>query len=444
MATPRRKPQYTESFIGDESLLDLSQYGTPLKKLTTNSVPDVWKGHDKIKLEIRSPTIPTFTPTSAPVAAQPENVQTVHQLTPISDVAFRLHQTKLMIDSHKQHSHRTAIDGDNTGDGLKRGPIYYKPPSSIQSGVKTFLPPTFIKPRSNTSMEESLQSRPSWLNARKNAYMLAGGDSLGGKTLGKDVVVDDELVDDNDDVHIDEPTGEWYNPVVKIALLRQINKEKEFSRVSHNVIYIILFSILVEVWKRLVLLYLTHKLPFQNPYVYYPKDVKVSPVYSFYGTIFVKIVGLLFITNILYGSYKLFKKQDQCTDLPLTNKQREMLGLTKITGKDPLDRDQIEDERADLASKERKFKQKYNSFNKPRYTKTGLYTYGEEMPIVAVPTPHSPLDSHMNLGNIELTYSQPAGKTLHPMKKYQPDEVEKLNNKFKGTYSIDFNISDDE
>lgn len=167
-----------------------------------------------------------------------------------------------------------------------------------------------------------------------------------------------ELDDDGDlsDV-IDAPTGDWTSPVVIQALRRQVNKEKIFRSVWKNILRLAFFHLALLFAAYLHLLY---QIRFHDENAPYRNDTwsqwhrlaayKQLSDYVISTSQFLHHLQWIFILKIVFGVLRLLRPQDQCTDLPLTNKQRKLIGLKPRTSGDD-----NEDLKSDLVMKERLF-----------------------------------------------------------------------------------------
>ncbi|CAH6721676.1 hypothetical protein CLIB1444_06S07580 [[Candida] jaroonii] len=106
---------------------------------------------------------------------------------------------------------------------------------------------------------------------------------------------------------VDPVSGNWTNPVLETALKRQINKEA----VVKGIMSAVLFLLVIELGKRVM-----------------------KMAVNFDATSPASIIEGILVVKIVYGGIKLARGQDQCLDLPLSNKQRSMLGLRMIEGND--------------------------------------------------------------------------------------------------------------
>lgn len=106
---------------------------------------------------------------------------------------------------------------------------------------------------------------------------------------------------------VDPVSGNWTNPVMELALKRQINKEALVKEILTTILAILA----MELSKRVV-----------------------KMVVNFDLTSIVTLVEGIMTVYVVYNGVKLARGQDQCLDLPLSNKQRSMLGLKIIEGND--------------------------------------------------------------------------------------------------------------
>ncbi|CCH43135.1 Nucleoporin [Wickerhamomyces ciferrii] len=110
---------------------------------------------------------------------------------------------------------------------------------------------------------------------------------------------------------------EWEHPdLIKIEK-RIINKELETKKTVLNILLLLslklIFNFINLIWIKLIDPSISYEFEFLN--------------YSNKLLFFLQIICFI---NIIYGLYKIFKPQDQFTDLNLTPNQRELLGLNQI------------------------------------------------------------------------------------------------------------------
>lgn len=111
------------------------------------------------------------------------------------------------------------------------------------------------------------------------------------------------------------PPGEWMLPVVMEALERQVNKEAVFQGLWANVVRLIVFH-----FARLLC---------ESAYKFYRRK---SPWSTGTGSWWLLTwhVQWVFVGALLVGVVRLVTPQDQCRDLPLTARQRELIGLRAV------------------------------------------------------------------------------------------------------------------
>ena len=425
-------------YAGNDTTTNMEQFSTPLQKLSNNSLNDVrlpnktreflsgqdyntWEGNNDKKME------------ESPIEGNTMNLpNNSASLTPLSDVAFQLYQTKLTIDSHKGHPHHTNTFKQQQAISSGKEPIYYRPPSSSEStqyGIKSFLPPNLEK---GSIKDKASNKVPIAINAPQQDQ----------KNLS--FMKDDDEMDDIEDAN-NNPTGDWFNPIVKEALRRQPRKEVEIKRIGTNLLYLLSFRLSVAVGNYILTLYEYKRMPFQSVGGYYPPirhDHTHPGTAGFYAVLIIRVIYGIFIFNCVLSFYRLTKGQDQCLDLPLNHKQRELLGL-KIDqrAKDNLNEKEGLDDDAQLIIKQRKFESMHKSnYNLPKYTKSNIYSAHQVGPAMKVDEKlHDPSD---------LTLSNKLVKTrlIHtPSHKLKPRDTNKeLEANFHRNYNIEFNYSDDE
>lgn len=215
-----------------------------------------------------------------------------------SEIYFKLHQANL----------QSKLPTPNPDITPQKQPIYYKPPSltkGTQFGIQEFLPPSVSSGRTNKiPLERSkIQS-----------------------TKATEEVTASEV-----------PTGEWTNPIMTQALSRQINITFHIKK-CFSTSLLILLSLLVRSG--------ISKVAFLRENQWY--------AYLSWG------VGTTLALNFLASLYYVVRGQDQCNDLPLSNKQRELIGLTVVVD---------EDEDTKLLMKERQYELNHEVEKIPRYSK---------------------------------------------------------------------------
>ncbi|ABN66335.2 predicted protein [Scheffersomyces stipitis CBS 6054] len=316
--------------------------------------------------------------------------------TSLRDASFRIHQTKLMLSKEKEVQSEVKSLGNNGS------PLYYRPSTSNikdnQYGIRSFLPPNVIL-GSTDKTEQSAKNRnkvPLFVNRPPpNGTNLQGQNSVDVRQVYKQIKTqyeDDELDDNSSDPAVLNPQGEWMNPFMRQALSRQINKEDEIKKCLKNVIYLISFALLKSSVNKLLVLYelkkrssITYQLQLQYQ-KHTPSDV-LDIMDNLYVVIFGRLIIGLFVLNIIVSLMRIVQGSDPCKDLPLSDKQRELIGVEREKNNlqdtrsqllggvdDPEDR---KDEDAELILKQRKYQLNNNTDQiqkMPKYNKLSGYT----------------------------------------------------------------------
>jgi nucleoporin POM34 len=326
-------------------------FETPLKKLPNNSIGDIhFKqciDRDHILLGI------DFYDEGSDIGRVENQIHSEvsdvgNNLTPLGNAPFKFYQNQATLETPRVKS-----------------PIYYKPPSSnfkdTQYGIKSFLPPNvqLIKERTNKV--------PLLVKYNKRERDLPR--NVPGKLSPS--YIQDDLSDE--DLPSANPTGEWTNPIMKQALTRQINKEYYLKKLLKNVLYLIFFTLIKSLVGKIIILYLAKR-------VYPPVD---TSQYEIIFTIASRIIVSLFVINIIISILKLIKEQDQCLDLPLSDKQRQLIGLN-IQDRDDDEslKEHREEEVAELTLKQRQYQlHDQQSYKLPKYSKINGYQEEERIEI---------------------------------------------------------------
>ncbi|KAI5958993.1 uncharacterized protein KGF55_005647 [Candida pseudojiufengensis] len=310
-----------------------------------------------------------------------KNTASNQQEPSLSDINFRLLQTKLAINEEK---YKSSIAKDKIQKNDR--PLYYQPPSSsdkdIYNEIKDCLPP-------NVNISENLKS-PS--KTKYNIPKLYNYETTVKTHDYKDVIdsiknefANEDLIDFNPEY--DNPTGIWESPIVKEAIARQIDLEYYMKVFIRNILYLLIILLFRSLFKKGIILYELH-LKAQPLYIQMIKtgiDKKIedgSLIDSFYFILVSRLICLPSIINILFSFFKLMKGQDQCWDLPLSTKQRKLLGLNyknKYDGSIDIDED------AELTLKQRRYDTDHVIPYKPipKYVKNNESTkHGNRIPLI--------------------------------------------------------------
>ncbi|CUM46386.1 uncharacterized protein AC631_03097 [Debaryomyces fabryi] len=440
-STPVPQKVYSADYLytANDTTTDMEQFSTPLQKLSNNSLNDVRlpnKGREVLPERYYNIREDNRENKLADSSNEGNIVNPVNNnnasLTPLSDVAFQLYQTKLTIDSHKGHPHHTNTFKQQRAIGSGKEPIYYRPPSSsegAQYGIKSFLPPNFEKGsiRDRTTNKVPIAA---------NTPEIYQKDSI--------FVKDDDEIDEIEDAN-SNPTGDWFNPVVKEALRRQPRREVEIKIIGTNLLYLLAFKLSVAVGNYFLTLYEYKRMPFQSVGGYYPPirhDHTHPGTVGFYTILAIRVIYGIFLFNCILSFYRLTKGQDQCLDLPLNNKQRELLGLrVDQTSNEDINEKEGAEEDAQLTMKQRRFQSQHNgNYILPKYTKSNIYSVHQVKPTMRVNEKfHDPTDLTLSdkLIQTRLIHT-PSYKLKHR------DTHKDLETSFHKKYNIEFNYSDDE
>ncbi|CCE79757.1 Piso0_001845 [Millerozyma farinosa CBS 7064] len=313
---------------------------TPLKKLSNNSLSNYKL---PVRREQNPPKIPMTDLVDSGSSIQKEfsndhkkdGIGADIPLKPLSEVASKFYQNKIVQNKFKDNQTNPRWLEDN-GFVDRKQPIYYRPPSSSESivhGIESFLPPNIsIKNRHDEKKNRipitfaSRATHNSESPSMYNAHIRGGYNS----ELGINGLDDDEYPAD------DGPTGTWFNPAAKEALRLQLNYEKEVKRLLANILCISVTKLFVSSMNYLLVLYDRKSLPFQKQNAYYPsirKKYLEDGKLGLYLLFFRRILYFFFFLNCVLSVYRLVRHHFRSFDLPLTAKQKELLGIDS-TSKD--------------------------------------------------------------------------------------------------------------
>lgn len=367
---------------------------TPLKKLSNNSLSNYKL---PLRREQNHAKIPVTDIVGMESALQKERHTDDKKdemdgdilLKPLSEVASKFYQNKIVQNKYKDNQTGPRWLEDNSLVDRKR-PIYYRPPSSSESivhGIESFLPPNIrIK---NTHDEKknripitfaSRATQDSEVPSRHNANITEEYNNEFGTSS-----IDDDEYSTNDG-----PTGSWFNPAAKEALRLQLNYEKEVKLLLVNIICISVTKLFVSSMNYLLILYERKSLPFQKQNAYYPpirKKYLEEGRFGLYLIFFRRILYFFFIFNCVLSIYRLVRHHFRSFDLPLTAKQRDLLGIDSNSKDSHNDQngtqahsvvsDDVEIRSNDdipLAIRGRRFQDSYYGISKlPKYSKSNLF-----------------------------------------------------------------------
>ncbi|KAI3405716.2 hypothetical protein KGF56_001322 [Candida oxycetoniae] len=373
--------------------------------------------------------------------------------TPIStslhDVDFKLLQTRLSLraknQQEKMKTHEIRIHDR---------PLYYQPRNSssvknFNDEIKNFVPPNVNLPCGKSSARAPKQYSSTYF--ANNHDMKEVIESI------KNDLQEDELIEAQ---NIDNPTGEWENPIVKQAIKRQINMEYYIKMLLRNLLYFSLILSFESILEKIILMYHI-KLKAQPIYVQMIKEnQQISRMLnSPYLLLIERLILVPSIICILISTFTLLKGQDQCWDLPLNSTQRKLIGLKVVETAEPLSVDGKED--AELTLKRREYDAdkiepykvipKYRKLNDysmfniapiPRLKEDkaegqSLFSARKSMTNLAYKRPYAAVISN-NDNNNNTTQELRELATPNPQRRYSSKKIEQAQSEFSKHYDLKF------
>lgn len=348
------------SFAADATST-IENFSTPLKKLPNSSINDfrndilhpTAEGPGRHETESPFSSLTSKPSESASSTAEHQRSQLyklISDTTSMGNSTFTstgILRPELPVYLNEKHTSGNASNLFNKeAESKANGAVFYKP-MSFEGPIlsKSFIPP----PLQQSGRNPIIVSQNSELRNANFDF--------------------EDLSDDNDDIET-SPTGEWTSPAVIEALRRQVNKEKIFKGVWRNILRFCWFhlSLLFAAY-----FYKLYQLKFYDENRLYRNDawlqferlqfVQATLGFLLQCAVYVHHIQWIFILQVILGTIRLLRPQDQCADLPLTNRQRQLIGLRKINaGEDD------EESKADLEIKERLFESGgYQPLKVPKY-----------------------------------------------------------------------------
>lgn len=326
----------------------IEQFSTPLKKLPNSSINDFRNDilnpnpEEPTRYKTDSPLSRLSSKSSKSASSNTELQRSqlyklISDSTSIDKTSFPssgVHRMELPVHlNEKQTSGKVSNLFNKEVVSKANGAVFYKP-TSFEGPIlsKSFIPPPLQQSGRNPIIV-SQESEQEYVNADF-----------------------EDLSDDNDEIQT-SPTGEWTSPVVIEALRRQVNKERIFKGVRRDILRFFGFYLVLLF---AAYFYKLYQLKFYNENRLYRNDAwsqfeRLKFAQTSFGilqqcNVYIYHVQWIFILQVVFGIVQLLKPQDQCADLPLTNRQRELIGLKQVNfGEDE------EESKADLVIKERLF-----------------------------------------------------------------------------------------
>lgn len=335
------------SFAADATST-IEQFSTPLKKLPHSSINDFRNDilhptpEEPRRHETESPFSSLTSKSSESASSTSEHQRSqlyklISDTTSMGNSSFTstgILRSELPVHLDENHTSGNASNLFNKeAESKANGAVFYKP-MSFEGPIlsKSFIPPPLQQSgRNPIIVSQNFEQRNANLDY-------------------------EDLSDDNDDIE-SSPTGEWTSPAVIEALRRQVNKEKIFKGVWRNILRFCCFHLALLF---AAFFYKLYQLKFYDENRLYRNDAwlqfeRLQFVQATLGillqcAVYVHHFQWIFILQVILGTIQLLRPQDQCADLPLTNRQRQLIGLKKINfGEDD------EESKADLVIKERLF-----------------------------------------------------------------------------------------
>lgn len=330
------------SFAADANST-IDQFSTPLKKLPTSSIYNL-RNELHSQDHSHNPSIPEesggLKPEMSLESLRLQLYKLVSDISPAGLAQSVGHGQSLQPLNESSLNQLDTIPSkglfsqNNGSESKANGAVFYKP-LSIEGPM---LPQSMIPP-------------PLKQTAR-NPFIVS--EEAPGVSNANDF---EDLDDDDELFSLSAPTGEWTSPVVIQALRRQVNKERIFKGVWRNILLFAFFHLSLLF---IAYFYQLYRLRFYDENSVYRNDawsqferleffVHVSELVV-KASQFAHHFQWFFVLKVVWGVVQLVRPQDQCTDLPLTNKQRELIGLKPVTSASDDDESQ-----AELVIKERMF-----------------------------------------------------------------------------------------
>lgn len=374
-------------FNANESL------STPLKRLPNANVNLILH---EISEDQQAHKAEPQTQQNAPLSRSSQFAQLndMNNLLPLSEASLQASKVSMPMSSKEKDHLFLNLEFDSN----PKGQVFYKP----LYHNRNLLPEEFLPPKPSQSTKNGI------VRQREPAYNRN----------------DDELSDDEEPVS-STPTGEWMSPVMQMALKRQVNRERIFKSMCLHIFRLLGFHLLLLFIEYFYKLYqLNHEysqvLRKHAAWARYVENEKswISIVWPH-----VHHIQWIFIIAIIVNGIRLIWPQDQCVDLPLTSKQRLLVGLK------PLAAGQIDEDGDDgFAFKKRQFELSTKRLVvPPRYLKiNGIVSSIDE----SVPQANE-VEPEIALSNVIPSRSA----ALHHSRRLQTDEMELVSKKFNNKFS---------
>lgn len=359
-------PLSRQFYSADDSYLaeansTLEQFSTPLKRLPNPLVNEV---RNEIHVLAQQP------------ASQPPTISDNHAFSRTKHYKFLESQLHLQPISNVNLGLKTSTPQEllfSQNSSKANDAVYYRPLSTAGALLlKDFLP----LPLPQATRNPIIISEPA---AAVNHY--------------------EDL--DDDDLQVSAPSGEWTSPVVREALRRQVNKERQFRRFWRHVLHLFGFHLALLLaayfYKLYQVVYYDANALYRNTmWSALQRSATVQELHQMavVGVGYIHHLQWIFVAQMVVSVVQLVWPQDQCKDLPLTNKQRRLIGLTELASNSEDGDDAV----ALLVSKQRVYEKALSEpLQVPKYS-----TVNQFSGLVRRTAPKSQMEQQVELGNISL------------------------------------------
>ncbi|QWU86536.1 hypothetical protein CA3LBN_000754 [Candidozyma haemuli] len=391
-------PESERFYSGTGSIIDginNESFSTPLKRLPNANVNSVLHeiNEDQQSHKQSEPQAQQNAPLSR--SSQFAQLNDMSNLLPLSEASLQASRARIPFSSKQKDNNLFNSEVDHK----PKGQVFYKP----LYHNRNILPQEFLPPKSAQSGKNKI------IRQQEPAY-------------NRD---DDELSDD-EDAPTQAPSGEWMSPVMKVALSRQVNKERIFKTMCTSIFRLVGFHLVLLFVEYFYKLYQLNHSYSQVLRKHAAWARYVDSEQSWISTAWphVRHLQWVFIIAIAISIVRLIWPQDQCVDLPLTEKQRQLLGLKSLAA------GQIDDDDGDdgFAFKKRHFESKTKkSVLPPRYSIiNGLISSVDE----SLPKPQE-VEPEIALSNVIPSRTA----ALQHSRRLQTDEVSQISKDFHNKFS---------
>lgn len=340
--SPFKDRLYTEDETFVTGIDSFAELVTPLKKLPNTSVNDARQ--TVLQTQANATTHPTtsintsINATTKPYSSTNINIDSTSEDTRASKYRFFEELALVPLGESELSPDRSFDASDYLFTKTAERPAQITPDYTTKFNDGPLIPERFIPPRI-----EPKNRNPIVVTAQYESR------------LERNI---QHWTDSEADAQSDVPSGEWTSPVIREALRRQVNKEQQFRTLWKSVAVLFVFHLTLSMGEHLHLLF---RITYQDENQMYRSTAwtrfyalkGVQTVLQYLRASYAHVKGLhwIMVAIIIVNAVRLFLPQDQCKDLPLTNQQRELIGLQLME-----DSGDVDGTDSDLIIKQRLFK----------------------------------------------------------------------------------------